>query len=383
MRIVFLTSAYLPHVGGIEVLLHQMAGELRGRGHEVAIVTADAAPGAGPDGDECIDGVPVRRFDLTTARASRSVRELHRLQRELTRTYRDVRPDVVHTHEAGMLLWLHQVATRSCPLPTVATLHTVLARHMGADPAVLSAMGTLLSRVDHVTAVSNVVADDARSWGPLVGEIEVVPNGVQPPPPVPVDRDPMMLLAVGRLESPKMFRLAIDAMVHVRAMFPAARLSIVGSGPDEADLRQQVDRLGLGDAVQLLGRVDGSTVRSMMAQASAVLMPTRYEGLPLVALEAAWAATPVVGTAVPGLDEAVEHGRTGVLVDGFDPREFARAVIEVLGRPERARALGRAARDSAERRFGLAQCVSRFEAIYQRVTDRSGSDAAHQEGPLT
>ncbi|MEN9506141.1 MAG: hypothetical protein RI958_2067 [Actinomycetota bacterium] len=380
MRIVFLSSAYLPHVGGIEVLLQQVSAELRGRGHEVVIVTADAPAGSTSDLDECIDGVMVHRFDLTSVRGARSARELVRHQRRLSSIYRCVRPDVVHSHEVGMLLWLHQASTRSRPVPTVVSLHTVLGAHMGGDPSVLSALGRLLVRADAVMAVSAAVADDVARFAPSVGSVEVVPNGVQPPPGEPVERDPRLLVAVGRLESPKLFGLAIDAMVHVRESFADARLVIAGSGPDEAALRCQIRRLGLGDTVELLGRVEQTGVRSLMAQASMLVMPTRYEGLPLVAIEAAWAGTPVVGSAVAGLAEVVEHGRTGVLVDGFEPRDFARAITELMGSPDRARALGCAARERAEQRFGLAQCVTRFEDMYQQVIDRHGNRAVDRGG---
>ena len=105
-------------------------------------------------------------------------------------------------------------------------------------------------------------------------------------------------------------------------------------------------------------------------------MPSRYEGLPLVALEAAWSARAVVAMAGPGLAEAVADGTTGLLVPPGDVPGLARAMAEVLASTARATELGRAARDRMERDWSIAATVDRYEEIYRRVVAGHQAEAS-------
>jgi glycosyltransferase involved in cell wall biosynthesis len=98
-------------------------------------------------------------------------------------------------------------------------------------------------------------------------------------------------------------------------------------------------------------------------------MPSRFEGLPLVALEAAWAGRPVVAAQSPGLEDAVEPGSTGLMVPAEDAAALATCLAGLLADPDRASELGRNARAFAERRYSLDRCVDEYEQLYHRVLD--------------
>src|SRR5437667_346780 len=138
-------------------------------------------------------------------------------------------------------------------------------------------------------------------------------NGIEPPrrdAPIP-DGQPR-LACIGRLDVQKGFDVAIQALPKVRAATPAVRLVVAGDGLERDRLRTLAEEVGVADIVEFLGAVDRRRVAEVLSEALAVVIPSRYEGLPLVALEAAWAGRPVVATDAPGLSEAVVPGETAL-----------------------------------------------------------------------
>jgi len=106
----------------------------------------------------------------------------------------------------------------------------------------------------------------------------------------------------------------------------------VGHGPLELQLQRQVQAQGLAERVRFLGTRDD--VRSLMGAADLLVVPSVFEGLPLVVLEAMAAGLPVIGTRVCGTSEAVVHGRTGLLVDVGDVSGLAAANVAGVTGPE-------------------------------------------------
>lgn len=368
-RILFITPAYLPWLGGLEVLAAQLLAELQRRGSEVGLITCPH--GAVEPGLDVVDGVPVLRTGTQAALARNDGAAVLRHAVEVGRFTRDLAPDVVHTHDSSTALWMY-LRTERHKRPLVATVHNVMSAHLGDELAPVAAM---VAEASWVTGVSQDVVDDTASLFPhAAGRLSLVRNAVQAPPGVPEPiPDHAPLLCIGRLVPQKGFDMAIEAFASVAPSFPWARLQIVGTGPDRDDLVAQAEALGVGDRVDLVGRVEPHEVPKLLAQARALVMPSRYEGLPLVALEAAWSARAVVAMAGPGLAEAVVDGKTGLLVAPGDVPALAGSMVEVLASRERAAALGRAARARMERDWSIAATVDRYEAIYERVIARHPS----------
>lgn len=165
----------------------------------------------------------------------------------------------------------------------------------------------------------------------------------------------------------KNINLAIEATARLLARFPGLRLIIAGVGPSEEHLRALAGELRVADKVDFLGLVERDQVPALLRSASVVVMPSAFEGLPLVALEAAWAGRPVVGSRSTGLIDAVLDGETGCLVEPGDIGALTIALGDLLADPTRAQALGTAARARAERELALELCADRYEALYERV----------------
>ena len=172
-----------------------------------------------------------------------------------------------------------------------------------------------------------------------------VPNGVGPAPE-PADRGALgvegrLLVTVGRLTPAKNQGLAVQALAHV----PGATLLIVGDGPERHALEAAARQLD-GRVVFTGTRRDA---RAITGAADVVVIPSESEGLPLAALEALAAGRPIVATAVRGLRDLLDDGRTALLVPPGDPEALAAAVRRVLDDPALARSLGEAGLQEASR----------------------------------
>ena len=369
LRVLFITPAYLPWLGGLEVLASQLLEELQHRGCEVGLITCPhAAVEAGLDE---VGGVPVLRTGTQEALARNDGAAVLRGAVEVGRFARDLAPDVVHTHDASTALWTY-LRTQRHRRPLVSTIHNVMSAHLGEELAPVAAM---VNESAWVTGVSQAVVDDTAQLFPaVVDRLSLVRNAVKAPPGEPqpiVERAP--LLCVGRLVPQKGFDMAIEAFALIAERFPWARLQIAGTGPDRDDLLALGEQLGVGDRLDLLGRVEPDEVPRLLARSTALVMPSRYEGLPLVALEAAWSARPVVAMAGPGLGEAVVDGTTGLLVPPGDVPGLARSMAVLLASRERATTMGRAARSRMEEHWSIGATVDAYEAIYRAALAESSA----------
>jgi L-malate glycosyltransferase len=145
----------------------------------------------------------------------------------------------------------------------------------------------------------------------------------------------------------------------------AARLVLVGDGPDRTEAADEARRLGVGDRVVFLGKQD--SVAELLSCADLFLLPSESESFGLAALEAMASGVPVVATCTGGIPEVVEHGVTGFLAEVGDVDGMAEAGIELLRDSARWAAASLAAEALAAERFAANVVVPRYEAYYRKV----------------
>jgi glycogen(starch) synthase len=240
--------------------------------------------------------------------------------------------------------------------------------------SVLPVLAKMLREADWVTGVSRSVVDDVLSYEPsMASRISIITNGIVPPvlDISAVPDGPPRLLCIGRLDEHKGFDLAIAALARLRERHPSVRLAIAGDGPERNRLIALACALGVNDSVDFLGNVSRDRIAVLLRECTVVVMPSRYEGLPLVALEAAWAGRPIVAADSPGLSDAVVPGETALMVPAGDPDALARAIAGLLVDASHVRALGLKARAMAADRYSLKRCVDEYETVYQRVVGRT------------
>jgi D-inositol-3-phosphate glycosyltransferase len=292
--------------------------------------------------------------------------------------------------------WLSGVAghrlKHELGLPLVSTFHT-LARVKAetGDPEPqrrVDAEAEVIACSDAITASCQAEADDlVAHYGAAPDRIEIVPPGVVHAFFSPGDKGGArtalglpaglpVLLFVGRIQPLKGLDVAVRLLAHVVRRRPEAVLVVVGGASgaggaaEVARVADLVAELGLAANVRFVAPQPHHLLSTYYRAADVVVVPSRSESFGLVALEAAACGTPVVAAAVGGLCTLVVDGRTGHLVDGRDPVDYADAVEAVLGDGAGAAAMGRAAADRAAG-FTWPTTAARLRRLYADLTARA------------
>jgi glycosyltransferase involved in cell wall biosynthesis len=202
--------------------------------------------------------------------------------------------------------------------------------------------------------------------------IAVIPNGVAPPPDAAElpPAEPVALLYSGVAGHRKRVAALPFALRRVRERVPDAKLRIAGFElREEPELESLFRETGTLDAVECVGRLGPGELAANYRAARVLVLPSAYEGLPLVVLEAMQQGTPVVATRVAGNPEAVADGETGYLVEVDAPEQIADRCVALLEDPALARRLGEAARQRVRERFGLERQLGAYLEYYGRLVE--------------
>ena len=364
MRILFVSDLFWPLIGGIEVWAARVVTGMAARGHDVRVVSSSSDAGL-PERD-ALEGVEIDRLPFRAAIEERRLDRFGDALAEMKRIKREFSPDVIHLGTLGWSTMFHLLSRDASPAPWMLTLtQERLASQTAAGDTVL---GRALDSADWVSSVSRAVLDQAIELSPGVAGRSSVDYWGMPAPPEapPVTCDPPRVLCVGRLVPAKGFDLAIEALPALTSRHPDLTLSIAGDGPERARLEGMARATGL-DSIAFEGWISPDRVCSRMAEATVVVLPSHQEGLPVVAIEAAWSGRPVVAADVSGMAEVVSHGETGLLVPAGDGDALARAIDEIVSDRELARRMGVAARRHATERFSLESMMSAYECLYERL----------------
>ena len=196
--------------------------------------------------------------------------------------------------------------------------------------------------VEDVRVVPNVTGAplDVRAGEPLRASGRDEPAGAEP-----------YVLAVGRLRIRKGMEILLQATAQARDRGHRLHLVVAGDGERREALGRLCERLGLDGGVRWAGRCSRSETARLRRRAAALVVPSTYEGMPLVVLEAMSDGVPVIASAVSGIPEVVVDGETGWLVPPERSAALAAALIEAISDPCGARVRGEAGRQRLDRRF--------------------------------
>jgi glycosyltransferase involved in cell wall biosynthesis len=195
----------------------------------------------------------------------------------------------------------------------------------------------------------------------------VVYNAVDPELFSPPDRETtgQTVLSVGNLIPIKGHETLLKSVASISDEFPELGVEIVGTGPELSRLQGTAQRLGISERVRFLGRQSRAEVADSMRRCTVFALPSRFEGLGCVYLEAMVTSRPVVGCRGQGIAEVIQHGKNGFLVSPDNDRELALALAMLLRDANLRRNLGTAARDTILDRFTLDQQAETLARIYR------------------
>jgi starch synthase (maltosyl-transferring) len=223
--------------------------------------------------------------------------------------------------------------------------------------------------------VSRRVADFVESAiGVGPEKIEVIPNGIElrawaPSPLSPgmlgLAPDRRVLLFVGRLEPQKGLDWLLELLPDLFARLPQHDLVVVGTGPQKAELTAQAQRLGIAAQVHWLGW--RSDLAAIWPAADVVVIPSRYEGMSNVLLEAMAGMRAVVATDVEGTAEVLGPLAGGQVVPAGDARAFAAAIERFLADEDLRMSTGVANYRRVAAEFSLERMIAAYAALYERM----------------
>lgn len=265
-------------------------------------------------------------------------------------------PDWIHTFHFGnyphvkrRYLWLERIASR-LPNCLVAV----------SDQQRQTVIRTHWIKEHRIRTIRNGVEDDPYSES--LGEHFEVRDELGIPRAVPV------VGAVAVLSNQKGLTYLLEAMVTVLESHPNVHLIIVGSGPLESELRRKIEISGLGEKVLITGwRKDA---RRLMKAFDIFALPSLWEGLPVVLLEAMAAGLPAVCSDVGDNARVISDGKSGIIVPAADSNALASALLRLLDDSALARSMGKNARRAYLTQFDVAHMVEAYEKIYLELQNR-------------
>lgn len=354
MRLLFVTQDFPPDVGGIQTYSWEVVCHLADRVDTLSVVAPDRPDAASVDRAAPFpvtrlpgrpDLLPLVLLPVLPARARRM-----QIDVAVHAQWQTVGASVLARALFG---WPRRIV---CAAHGRELLFNPASAWPGLDAAYDRARQGLLRQVDAFLPVSHYTAGLLHERGVPPDRTHVIPNGTNPERFRPRDdtalrqrlglSDQSLLLTVGRLVRRKGVDTVLRALPAIAEGCPDAAYVIAGTGPDRARLERLAGRLGVQDRVHFVGQVDHNRLSLYYSAADLFVMPARedppdVEGFGLVFLEANACGTPVIGTRTGGIPEAVQDGKTGLLVPPSAPDRLAEAALQVLTDPEWADTLGR------------------------------------------
>lgn len=374
MNICLLTPTFLPKVGGTETVVAHLADHFLQLDHRVCVVTQQPRSGKSGPTDRALP-YPVVRYTRPWSFAwPLALRSIHKA---LKSAHRQSPFDLIHCHMVYPAGRVAMDFARPANIPVVITAHGSSIRPTSRyrkRPAIWQQIVKSLSAADLVTAISPHVAETLSQIIGQNGKIEQIPNGVdidelatpanyQPHWPTSLTKP--FILYLGGLKHKKGVDILLAAVKTIEQRAPGSiNLIIAGDGPDRPALQQYAGANNLTDAVTFLGIVTGQLKRYLLQNCHYVVMPSRTEAMPIVALEALACGKAVLASAAGGLTDTVHHQINGILVQPENVEQLAQAILD-LSAADRS-ALEANARTAAEK-YAWPNIARQYIQAYQTV----------------
>lgn len=374
-----------PQDGGVAAHVLQVATGLRRRGWDIEVATPAASSIVEPLAEA---GVPVHPLALvrdpgpSDVAAARTLRALDRERRY----------GLVHGHSSKAGALVRAALPDARRLLYTPHCFAFAARFGGARRLAYRAIEqAAVSRSAAIVAVCEWERQQAAAlWGAAT-RVQRIPHGVatcdgaDPDPELVAFKgdEPLAgMVSVLRPQKDPLFAIRAVARLAASGRLPG-RFAIVGNGPIEAEVRAEIDRLGVHEHVRWFPY--GGSVGPHLAALDLFVLPSAWEAMPLSLLEAMSCGLPILATDVGGTPEVVTDGVTGRLVPGGDELELALGLLQLLSDADLRARLGAAGRREWQSRFQVERMLDDTEALYRELLgarDASAPTPASRNGRL-
>ena len=373
MRVCIVSTEYPPHSGGIGSYVYNLSKMLYEKDHTVTVITSGTSNSAIKQSlDEAtvirLPLLPVYPFHLWLYGSF-----VNKLLRSSAQNF-----DLVHLHSPAS----PPVKTS---LPVVTTVHSTMkidsryyevTSFRSLADKLQSALvypfieKEIFSYSNKICSVSKTVANELESYCLDSNSVEIVGNGVDEQLFTPLDGESFLepyILYTGRLSARKGLFDLIDCAEQVLSKHSNLKFLIAGRGHLFGQLAERVRQLGLQKKIVFLGYVDKNQFVHLYQNALIHLVPSHYEGLPTVLLEAMSCGLPVVATNIGGSNEVITSGVNGFLVSPKSPEEMADKIELLLNDSALRKKIGSEARATIEKNYTWSKVCDRIVKCYEDV----------------
>jgi phosphatidylinositol alpha 1,6-mannosyltransferase len=383
MRIMLVTDQYPPMVGGVPTVTHGLALDFAQRGHQVWVV----APNYNSHDERRLEQeVRVYRFSSFEWPTYEGLRIPFLPFMPVRNLIRKSDPDIIHIHSPVVLGNIAQMLAGGLRKPVIATNHYLpinISPYLTSDPFIgksfnrmtYSYIVNFLNRCEYVTAPTYTALNLLYENG-LRAPARVLSNGIDLAKFTPGPRDPAILqhfklptdrpliLHVNRLSEEKRVNVLLDAMAQIKSN---AHLALVSTGPAEAELRAQTERLHLYDRVSFLGYVRDQELLQLRHSADIFVIPSEADLQSLATMEAMACALPVIAANSYALPELVHHQENGLLFPPGDSTALAAALDQLLENTPLRLQMGQESLRIVSKHDRIT-VLNEWEALYNRLS---------------
>ena len=326
--------------------------------------------------------IPEKPIFLGYRGSLKDVRDTKRCLRSLRSLIREGEFDIVHSHlwPAARIVSMTNTNTSAEHIVHIHARWPWVEGHSMRDRFIrFLTRHTVMRSKPHFIAVSKAVKEyHFRHFSVPEKNIHVIPNGIDPalfshPSSDTKLNNRIIVGMVARFSLEKGHQYLIRAIDNLVRKGMDIELRLAGEGALLNDCIKLAQELNLSHRIRFVGLIE--EIHTFYRQLDIFVLPSLYEGLPNVVLEAMATGLPVVATSVDGTPELIVNGKTGYLVPSQQPQPLAVKIKALLSDTELARQFGRQGRQRVEENFSLEKQVNDFQNLYEKYTHRSNGKA--------
>lgn len=383
MKIAMLVPFFFPHFGGTEKYVKDLSTELVSRGNEVTIITNNIPKEAGAPLQEIMDGVKVIR--LKAANFIYLPVSFFKIKLKMLEGF-----DIVHSH-CPPFGFTRKVRGR-LKVPHIVTYHcdtTMSEKFLGVKMPkwvirtiealtnfyarmILPKVDAIINTTESYASTSPVMKNFPHYAVPIGIHFELFDDSRRKQGISEATRDRKKVLFLGRLAANKGIDYLIHAIPLVLKAVPDAKFIICGEGEEKPHVEDYIDKAGVRDHIQFLGKVNLDQMVELYSNSAMFVFPSinRLEAFGIVQLESMACSTPVIASNIPGVNNVMENGKSGILVEPRDAEGLAAAIIKILKDPDLARSMGIRGRQLVETKYNWKTIGDQIEEIYRTAIAR-------------
>jgi len=382
MKIAMLVPYFFPHFGGTEKYVKDLSMELVSRGHDVTIISNNVPKEAGAPREEVMDGIKIKRLNAVNFVYLPVSFEFNLKMLDGF--------DLVHTHCPSF--GFTRAVRNRLKVPHVVTYHcdtTMSEKFLGLKmpkfvikavefltnlyaKMILPKVDAIITTTESYASTSPVMRNFPHHAVPIGIHYELFDESRKKQGITESSRDKKKVLFLGRLAANKGIDYLVHAIPLVIKEVPDAKFVICGEGEEKSHVEAYIDQVGVREHIEFKGKVNLDQMVELYSTSAMFVFPSinRLEAFGIVQLESMACFTPVVASNIPGVNNVMEPGESGLLVEPRDSEALAKAIIKILKDPSLAERMGRRGRKLVEEKYNWNAIGDKIEAIYKAVKER-------------